>query len=150
MKYYIAIPTYNGGEIWRAAVANIQKYAPANLFVHVIDSTSKDDTVAIAEKAGFDVLTIAGSDFNHGGTRNQAVEKYIENYDVVIFLTQDAIPRQNFIEEIISVLLMRVLHAPMGGSYLIKMLIHLHDTLEDLVIRKKDMFVGKKIFQKWD
>ena len=92
MKYYIAIPTYNGGEIWRSAVANIQKYAPANLFVHVIDSTSKDDTVAIAEKAGFDVLTIAGSDFNHGGTRNQAVEKYIDNYDVVIFLTQDAIP----------------------------------------------------------
>lgn len=92
MKYYIAIPTYNGGEIWRLAVANIEKYAPANLLVHVIDSTSKDDTVAIAEKAGFDVLTIAGSDFNHGGTRNQAVEKYIENYDVVIFLTQDAIP----------------------------------------------------------
>ncbi|HCT3871633.1 TPA: glycosyltransferase family 2 protein [Klebsiella michiganensis] len=103
MKYYIAIPTYNGGEIWKLAVANIQKYAPADLFVHVIDSTSKDDTVSTAEKAGFDVLTIAGKDFNHGGTRNQAVEKFIENYDVVIFLTQDAIPRQNFIEEIISV-----------------------------------------------
>lgn len=103
MKYYIAIPTYNGGEIWKSAVANIKKYAPADLFVHVIDSTSKDDTVAVAEKAGFDVISIAGSEFNHGGTRNQAVEKYVTDYDVVIFLTQDAIPQQNFIEEIISI-----------------------------------------------
>ncbi|AGJ85107.1 glycosyltransferase family 2 protein [Raoultella ornithinolytica] len=103
MKYYIAIPTYNGGEIWKESVANIKKNASQNLFVHIIDSSSKDDTVAIAEQAGFDVLTIAGSDFNHGGTRNQAVEKYLDNYDVVIFLTQDAIPQPNFIEEIVSV-----------------------------------------------
>lgn len=103
MKYYIAIPTYNGGEIWKSAVANIKKYAPADLFVHVIDSSSKDDTVAVAVKAGFNVLTIAGSDFNHGGTRNQAVEKYIADYDVVIFLTQDAIPQENFVKEIMSI-----------------------------------------------
>lgn len=103
MKYYIAIPTYNGGEVWKSTVEEILKYAPPGLFVHVIDSSSKDGTATIAEKAGFDVLTIAGSDFNHGGTRNQAVEKYIDHYDVVIFLTQDAIPQQNFVEEIISV-----------------------------------------------
>ncbi|KFD08379.1 glycosyltransferase family 2 protein, partial [Raoultella planticola] len=99
----VAIPTYNGGEIWKTVVENIKKYAPADLFVHVIDSTSKDDTVSVADKSGFDVLTIAGKDFNHGGTRNQAVEKYIDLYDIVIFLTQDAIPQPNFIEEIISV-----------------------------------------------
>ncbi|EJD6309417.1 TPA: glycosyltransferase family 2 protein [Raoultella ornithinolytica] len=103
MRYYVAIPTYNGGEIWKTVVENIKKYAPADLFVHVIDSTSKDDTVSVADKSGFDVLTIAGKDFNHGGTRNQAVEKYIDLYDIVIFLTQDAIPQPNFIEEIISV-----------------------------------------------
>ncbi|HEC2597211.1 glycosyltransferase family 2 protein [Raoultella ornithinolytica] len=103
MRYYIAIPTYNGGKVWKESVASIKKNASPNLFVHIIDSTSKDDTVAIAELAGFDVLTIAGSDFNHGGTRNQAVEKYLDKYDVVIFLTQDAIPQPNFIEEIISV-----------------------------------------------
>ncbi|MDM7240032.1 rhamnosyltransferase, partial [Klebsiella grimontii] len=37
MNYYIAIPTYNGGNIWKAAVENIQKYAPENLLVHIID-----------------------------------------------------------------------------------------------------------------
>lgn len=103
MKYYIAIPTYNGGKIWEQAVVSIKENAPADLFVHVIDSSSKDNTVAIAEQSGFDVLTIAGNDFNHGGTRNRAVEKYMDHYDVVIFLTQDAIPQPNFIEEILSV-----------------------------------------------
>lgn len=103
MKYYMAIPTYNGGEIWKSAVASIRQNAPADLFVHVIDSSSKDETVSIAESAGFNVLSIEGKDFNHGGTRNKAVEKYIEQYDVVIFLTQDAVPQPHFIEEIISV-----------------------------------------------
>lgn len=103
MKYYIAIPTFNGGEIWKTVVANIQQNAPTDLFVHVIDSSSRDDTITIAEKAGFNVLTIDGREFNHGGTRNQAVEKYIEQYDVVIFLTQDAIPQPHFIEEMISI-----------------------------------------------
>ncbi|HDT6557959.1 glycosyltransferase family 2 protein [Raoultella ornithinolytica] len=103
MKYYIAIPTYNGGDIWHQVVENIKKYAPSDLFVHVIDSSSIDDTVSVAEEAGFNVLSIASSDFNHGNTRNQAIDNYIENYDIVIFLTQDAIPQSGFIESIVSV-----------------------------------------------
>ncbi|EOF9277558.1 glycosyltransferase family 2 protein [Klebsiella pneumoniae] len=102
MKYFIAIPTYNGGEIWKSAVINIKKYVPQDCFVQVIDSSSQDDTVAIAINAGFDVLTIASVDFNHGGTRNLAVEKNITQYDIVIFLTQDAIPQEGFIDGIIS------------------------------------------------
>ncbi|MFB5079720.1 glycosyltransferase family 2 protein [Raoultella sp. C349492] len=103
MKYYIAIPTYNGGEIWRSVVSNIKRYAPTDTFVHIIDSSSKDDTIKVAQNAGFDTITISGQDFNHGGTRNQAIDNYFENYDIVIFLTQDAIPQAGFIENIISV-----------------------------------------------
>ncbi|MGG8071239.1 glycosyltransferase [Klebsiella aerogenes] len=103
MKYFIAIPTYNGGELWHQTIKNITQYSPADVFVHVIDSSSKDDTASLASEAGFDILTIAGDDFNHGGTRNLAVKEYIDDYDVVIFLTQDAIPESGFIEEIISV-----------------------------------------------
>ncbi len=44
MKYYIAIPTYNGGELWEKSVANIKKYAPQDICVQVIDSSSKDKT----------------------------------------------------------------------------------------------------------
>ncbi|MGQ4842023.1 glycosyltransferase family 2 protein [Klebsiella michiganensis] len=103
MKYYIAIPTYNGGELWHTTVESIKKNVPENTFVHVIDSGSKDDTAVIAKKNGFDVVSIQSSDFNHGGTRNQAINHYIDNYDVVIFLTQDAIPEPGFIDNIMSV-----------------------------------------------
>ncbi|VUS83723.1 hypothetical protein SB6421_03806 [Klebsiella huaxiensis] len=103
MKYFVSIPTYNGGQVWKSVVDNIKKYAPDDLFVHVIDSSSSDDTILVAESAGFNVLTISGADFNHGGTRNKAVENYINEYDIIIFLTQDAIPQPNFIENIVSV-----------------------------------------------
>ncbi|HIB9002816.1 rhamnosyltransferase [Raoultella planticola] len=102
MKYYIAIPTYNGGGIWHAVVSSIKDNAPQDSFVYVIDSSSNDDTTFIAEKAGFDILTIEGADFNHGGTRNLAVDNFNECYDIVIFLTQDAIPLPGFINNIMA------------------------------------------------
>ena len=103
MNYYIAIPTYNGGEIWRQSVSNIINYTSSNVFVQIIDSGSNDDTVSTATNAGFHVLSINKDEFNHGGTRNLAVENHIGQFDIVIFLTQDAIPQQGFIEKIISV-----------------------------------------------
>ncbi|EFB9881535.1 glycosyltransferase family 2 protein, partial [Escherichia coli] len=102
MKYYIAVPTYNGGKIWKEVITSIKKYAPQNLYVLVIDSNSKDDTAANALAAGFDVDTINGADFNHGGTRNIAVEKAQHEHDIIIFMTQDAIPQQDFIINIID------------------------------------------------
>lgn len=102
MKYFIAIPTYNGGYIWNDVVSCIRQYAPEKILVQVIDSSSKDDTASIAEKAGFVVKTIESTDFNHGGTRNLAVNEHAEENDIVIFLTQDAIPKAGFIEKIIS------------------------------------------------
>ena len=102
MNYFIAIPVYNGGNVWEQCVANLKKYAPQNMHVQVIDSSSKDNSAEIAAAAGFDVLTISSAEFNHGGTRNRAVEMQTTAYDVVIFLTQDAIPQAGFIENIIS------------------------------------------------
>lgn len=102
MKYYIAVPTYNGGKIWKEVITSIKRYAPQNLYVLVIDSNSKDDTAANALAAGFDVDTINGADFNHGGTRNIAVEKAQHEHDIIIFMTQDAIPQQDFIINIID------------------------------------------------
>ncbi len=102
MNYFIAIPVYNGGLVWEQCVANLKKYAPQNMHVQVIDSSSKDNSAEIATAAGFDVLTISSAEFNHGGTRNRAVEMQTTAYDVVIFLTQDAIPQAGFIENIIS------------------------------------------------
>lgn len=103
MKVYITIPTYNGGDTWIKAAENISKYSPPGTLVHVIDSSSSDKTREIARNQGFEVRKISTSEFNHGGTRNLAVEMYKSEYDIVIFLTQDAIPQEGFIENILSV-----------------------------------------------
>lgn len=57
----------------------------------MIDSSSSDNTVKLAEEAGFSVYSIPQSVFNHGRTRNQAVEFAKSFADVVVFMTQDAI-----------------------------------------------------------
>ncbi|KMK01534.1 rhamnosyltransferase [Pluralibacter gergoviae] len=103
MKCFIAIPTYNGGIIWQKTAYNIKEYAPENTFVQVIDSGSSDNTVEIAKRAGFDVVGIPSKEFNHGDTRNNAVNTNIDKFDIVIFLTQDAIPSPGFIENILKV-----------------------------------------------
>lgn len=101
IKYFIAIPTYNGGSIWKNAAESIKRYGPDELHVQVIDSGSQDMTVEIAHNLGFDVINIDAKEFNHGGTRNQLVNAN-SDYDVVIFLTQDAIPEPGYIDRILS------------------------------------------------
>ena len=86
--------------------------------------SSKDETVSIAIEAGFNIVTIGGHQFNHGGTRNLAVSNFAKKYDVVIFLTQDAIPEAGFIENIISVFDNPESHVHMGANCLIIMPTH--------------------------
>jgi rhamnosyltransferase len=59
--------------------------------VLVVDSSSSDDTVAVARDCGFSVHIIESRDFDHGGTRNLACTLGTGTADIVIFLTQDAI-----------------------------------------------------------
>ncbi|MCL1031427.1 glycosyltransferase family 2 protein [Serratia silvae] len=100
MKITIVVPTYNGGNIWRLVAKKISENVSPTTKVIVIDSQSKDQSVLIAEDAGFSIIGIHSSEFNHGGTRNLAVEH--ADGDIVIFLTQDAIPCEGFIEHIIE------------------------------------------------
>ncbi|UMO88798.1 glycosyltransferase family 2 protein [Pectobacterium sp. PL64] len=101
MKYFIAVPTYNGGDVWKDAAESLKHYGPDDLDVQVIDSGSKDTTIQVANGLGFNIINIEASDFNHGGTRNQLVDAN-DDSDVVIFLTQDAIPEPDYIERILS------------------------------------------------
>lgn len=86
----IVVPVYKPkvGE-WRAWVDAVSAQAIA-ASVLVIDSGSPDEVLKIAQKAGFLVQKISTADFNHGGTRQFAVEAN-PDFDVVVFLTQDAI-----------------------------------------------------------
>ena len=91
MKFLLCIPTYNAGNLWNKWIEAYQFQSMTANQVIVIDSSSSDDTVKLAKDAMFSVFSISQSEFNHGGTRNQAV-RFAEGFaDVVVFMTQDAI-----------------------------------------------------------
>lgn len=89
-KVSLIVPTYNGGALWRTAITAIRQQNYENLAVLVIDSGSRDGSAQSAQEAGFQVVTIPSAEFNHGGTRNRAVQMCSDS-DIVVFLTQDAI-----------------------------------------------------------
>lgn len=90
MKTGLCVPTFN-------AEKTLDSFLPALLDAKVfftriliIDSSSSDNTAERFRLAGFSVTVIPGSEFDHGGTRQMAVDLF-EDCDIVAFLTQDAI-----------------------------------------------------------
>lgn len=87
----VVIPTYNAGSelaVLLEAVNN-QTFAPARKII--IDSSSADDTIKIAEEKQWETIVIPQEAFGHGKTRQQAVELLQNDVDFIIFLTQDVI-----------------------------------------------------------
>jgi rhamnosyltransferase len=87
----LIIPTYNAALHWSDLCAGIrsQNLLPKDMVI--IDSSSTDGTPSLAQEAGFTVIRIHSEDFNHGGTRQFAAE-HVPDADILIYLTQDAIP----------------------------------------------------------
>ena len=91
MKTALCIPTLNAGAhgaILAAAIAS-QTMQPETFLV--IDSDSDDGTVETFRRGGARIHSISRQDFNHGGTRQLGVDM-IPDADLIIFLTQDAVP----------------------------------------------------------
>ncbi len=64
------------------------------------DSESADSTRQIAEAEGVRVIPVLRKDFDHGGTRDMALRASAG--DVIVFLTQDAVPADSrFLENLI-------------------------------------------------
>ena len=67
----------------------------------IIDSSSHDNTVAVARSYDVEVITIPQSEFDHGGTRTLAAME--AKGDILVYLTQDALPYNEYaIENIIK------------------------------------------------
>jgi rhamnosyltransferase len=87
--YFVIVPTLNAASDW-------PRFAPALLAcvppdrVLIVDSESTDGTPELALAAGFGVVRIARREFNHGGTRQWAVQ-FTGDAEILIFLTQDAV-----------------------------------------------------------
>jgi rhamnosyltransferase len=90
-KIALIIPTHNGLRYWHALLEGIRTQSLQPQQVIIVDSASTDGTAREARNAGFTVLEIDNKDFDHGGTRQFAVEQ-APDADILLFLTQDAIP----------------------------------------------------------
>ena len=99
----VIIPSYNGAEYLRRQLPSLIGQQPAPLSIVVIDSSSRDESSHIARSAGCIVEVIPQCEFNHGGTRNRAVSLAPPGTEILVFLTQDALPEDPaFLERLVA------------------------------------------------
>jgi rhamnosyltransferase len=85
----IVVPTLNAAKDWPHLVSGLPSSIPSEQ-VLVLDSSSADGTADLALRHGFRLVSVPRSEFNHGGTRQLAVD-LLPNADILVFLTQDVI-----------------------------------------------------------
>lgn len=90
MKVNVYIPTLNAGSKWAEAVRMLRSQTYPIHKTIIIDSGSTDHTLSQGLVHGFEILHLDKRDFDHGGTRHMAVDKF-PDADIYLFLTQDAI-----------------------------------------------------------
>jgi rhamnosyltransferase len=91
MKIGLCIPTFNASKVLVNFLAALQDVQALFERILVIDSSSADSTVQQFKAAGFPVKVIPGIEFDHGGTRQMAVDMF-SDCEIILFLTQDAVP----------------------------------------------------------
>ncbi len=97
----LIIPTYNAQHYLPTLLEKL-KIQTVAFELLIIDSSSSDKTVKIAQEYTDHIVTIPQSEFDHGGTRTKAAQ--MTSGDIIVFLTQDALPvDDDTIEKIISV-----------------------------------------------
>jgi rhamnosyltransferase len=89
-KVGLIVPTLNAGSQWESWLKAFEHQTRIPDCLLVIDSSSSDDTAAMARAQGFNVQVIPKSEFNHGGTRQFGVS-ILSAVDIIVFLTQDAL-----------------------------------------------------------
>lgn len=91
MKVALCIPTLNAKPYAKRLIDSINSQTlHPDLFL-IIDSASNDGTGELFQRNGATVRLIERDEFDHGATRRLAVD-LAGNADVIIFLTQDAVP----------------------------------------------------------
>ena len=87
----LVLPTLNAGEVFERLLAQIDRQTCPLSVKLVMDSSSGDGTVERASAHGFETVVIPRSEFNHGLTRQMAVDRVASEADIVIFMTQDVL-----------------------------------------------------------
>ena len=96
MNFGLIIPTLNAGAQFQTLLTQLvaQSLQTRKL---IVDSESTDGTAELAKSFGIEVLSISRKNFNHGATRQLALEHLLKTaqLDVIIFLTQDVLLHDN-------------------------------------------------------
>ncbi|AJP74814.1 rhamnosyltransferase (plasmid) [Sphingomonas hengshuiensis] len=88
----MVIPTLNAGRYLSTLLPALERQNIAPERYLVIDSQSQDETRNAFRDFGATVVEIDRRTFNHGGTRQRAVEMRPEA-EIIVMMTQDAIPQ---------------------------------------------------------
>jgi len=89
MTFKVIIPTLNASREWEAFREVLLQNVAADDVI-VIDSASTDGTADIVSRDSVRVCSIKRSEFDHGGTRQLALD-LAPKADVFVYLTQDAL-----------------------------------------------------------
>ena len=90
----LCIPTLNAGHYANDLVNAIESQSLKPDSILIVDSGSTDGSLALFKRLNAKIISIPKADFDHGGTRNKAFQMFFSDY--YIFLTQDAIPADQF------------------------------------------------------
>lgn len=86
----IIIPTYNASRYLAAQLNALHRQTVGDAEILIIDSSSTDNTLEIANSYKLKTFVIPKSEFDHGGTRTFAGRQ--ASGDSLVYMTQDAIP----------------------------------------------------------
>lgn len=96
MRTVLIIPTFNAcAGNWEDVLKSVSRQTPGVQAKFIIDSSSCDKTVEMAEKYGFASSVIERKSFNHGLTRQTAIDKF-NDFDIAVLMTQDVILKDSF------------------------------------------------------
>ena len=91
MNFAICIPTLNARPQWARLTEALRAQTMQPYEVLVADSESDDGTAGLAAGEGYRVMSIRRREFRHGGTR-QLMAEQCDGAEVIVYMTQDAIP----------------------------------------------------------
>lgn len=91
MKFGVIIPVLNAMPWVQRQVEAIHAQSVKPSRIIVIDSSSTDGSDQVYRDAGFELISIDRSEFDHGGTRQFGISQ-LADCDFALLLTQDAIP----------------------------------------------------------
>jgi rhamnosyltransferase len=112
-NYCICIPTCNPGGFAERQVLALASQSVKTGRILVIDSSSDDGSIEHYRECSAEIISISRKEFNHGGTRQMALE-IVPEAEIFVFLTQDAIPVNS---ESVEKLLDSFVNTEIGAAY---------------------------------